>query len=105
MTELDVVGPEVFDYRDLVRRVRAATGAKCAVWPAPRRVAWLAAAALGLIQRDVVLTWDEALGLSRGLLVSRADGSPDMPTKLSCWLEEHGPRLGLRYASELARRR
>ena len=56
VTELDVVGPEVFGYWDLVCRVRAATGSKCAVWPAPRRVAWLAAAALGVIQRDVVLT-------------------------------------------------
>ena len=103
--ELDVVGPEVFSYRDLVCRVRAATGAKCAVWPAPRRAAWLAAAALGLVQRDVVLTWEEALGLSRGLLVSGAAGNPEMPTKLSRWLEEYGPRLGLRYASELSRRR
>ena len=103
--ELDVVGPEVFSYRDLVCRVRAVTGAKCAVWPAPRRAAWLAAAALGLVQRDVVLTWEEVLGLSRGLLVSGSAGNSEMPTKLSCWLEEHGPRLGLRYASELARRR
>ena len=55
VTELDVVGPEVFGYRDLVCRVRAATGAKCAMWPAPRRVAWLAAAALGLVWRENLL--------------------------------------------------
>ncbi|MGH7841123.1 MAG: hypothetical protein ACREQD_08320 [Candidatus Binataceae bacterium] len=51
---------------------------------------------------DITLTRDEVIGLSDDLLVSHAP--PAAPTRLSEWLAHNAASLGVRYASELARR-
>ena len=56
-----------------------------------------------LVTGDVTITREEIGGLMAGLL---ATGSPPAgPTRLTDWAREHRDSLGVRYASELARRR
>jgi hypothetical protein len=49
--------------------------------------------------RDVLLTWNEMLGLKRSLLVSHEP--PRGETRFTDWLREHGHELGRSYSSEL----
>lgn len=65
---------------------------------------WLAAQGIGWAVRDVMLTRDEIEGLMAGLLY--VEGAPPAgQTRLTDWAREHASELGVRYASELARRR
>lgn len=98
---LDAVGPETYAYVDLVRLVARALGRPRPIVHLPPALVRVAAGALGLLVRDVVLTGDEIAGLMAGLLVSA--GPPTGPTRLSQWLAEHAATLGVRWASELER--
>jgi uncharacterized protein YbjT (DUF2867 family) len=98
---LDAVGPETFDFAELVRLVRRAVGAHALVTPVPRWLLLLASRLLQPLVGDVVLTADEVDGLRAGLLVS--SGAPTGTTRFTGWLEEHADRLGVEWASELGR--
>ena len=98
---LDAVGPETFTFAEMVRLVRDAISVRTPVIPAPRSLVYLAGRLTGVLVRDVVLTWQEILGLSAGLLVSQ--DSPTCPTRFTDWLGDHADTLGRRYASELSR--
>jgi NADH dehydrogenase len=52
---------------------------------------------------DVMITWDEVKGLMAGLLWTASP--PAGSTRLSEWARANAEALGVRYASELARRR
>lgn len=47
--ELDAVGPEVYRYEHLLRAIRASTGAKCLILPAPKWLAYAASKVLSLL--------------------------------------------------------
>ena len=102
-TEIDVVGPEVFTYADMVKMVRDKTRSRCLVLPSPGWLTYTAGLFLGLFLNDIVLTRDEIKGLSAGLLVSRSKEEPPAPTRLSDWLAHHGSELGRGYSSEMQR--
>ncbi len=102
-TEIDAVGPEVFTYVEMVKMVRDKIGARCLVMPSPKWLTYAAGRLLGVFLKDIVLTWDEVKGLSAGLLVSKSGAEPPTSTRLSEWLDRHGPELGRRYASEIQR--
>ena len=102
-TEVDAVGPEIYSYKYLLRTIRARTGARCLILPAPKWLAYAAARVLGFLLRDIVITKDEIKGLERNLLVSRSPVLPPCPTRLSEWLNHNGERLGTTYANELSR--
>ena len=101
--EIDAVGPEIYSYAMMVRTIRSAIGARCAILPMPSGMTYLAGKALGMMLGDIVLTRDEIEGLSRGLLVSRSGEPVPCPTKLSEWLKQHGGELGRSYANEVKR--
>jgi NADH dehydrogenase len=98
---LDAAGPETFEYRALVERIREAVGSRSVVLPMPGLVVLGAAKVLGRLVGDVVLTRDEIRELTSSMLTS------DLPARgeirLSEWLVEHGPTLGRHWASELDR--
>lgn len=98
---LDVVGPETFTFEELVRRIARSLNRRVRIVHLPPRLALLAAQAIGLCVRDVLLTKEEVEGLMAGLLVSRR--APTGRTRLSEWLKANAARVGARYASELAR--
>lgn len=97
----DAVGPEIFTYNELVGLVRKAVGSRASLWHMPPRLVWMAASVLSLFLGDVLLTWQEVVGLMDNLLIS-----PDPPpgnTKLSDWVREHAGTLGSEYHSEIKR--
>ena len=102
-TAIDMVGPEVFTYADMVKMVRDKKGSRCLVLPSHHWLTYAAGRILGLFLSDIVSTRDEIKGLSAGLLVSRSMEEPPAPTRLSDWLARHGSELGQRYASEMHR--
>jgi len=98
---IDAAGPETLEYRALVSQIRTAVGSRSVVVPMPAPLVLLAARALGLVVRDVVLTPDEVRELTSSFLTS---GAPPLgrigPT---AWIAAHGEELGRHWASELAR--
>ncbi len=98
---IDAAGPETMSFAELVGLIRGATGARAPIINIPVPIMGLAARALGLLLRDVILTEDEIKGLMAGLLVSH--DPPLGEIHFSEWLERNGPSLGRRYANELQR--
>ena len=58
---------------------------------------------IGKMVGDVMITREEIKGLMSDLL--QVDSPPAGDTKLTQWAAENAERLGVRYASELSRRR
>ncbi|MBI2247795.1 MAG: epimerase, partial [Armatimonadetes bacterium] len=97
----DAVGPEIYTFDKPVRLISTAMGGRARIVYVPPAIAMLAAALIGRLVSDVVLTYDELEGLMAGLLVSNSP--PTGPRRFSEWLAQHRVSLGLRYASELGR--
>ena len=100
---IDAVGPETFSFRELVQEIGRAIGRPRPIVSVHPALAHLATRLVGRLVRDVVLTRDEIDGLMAGLLCTASP--PAGRTRLSEWARRHGGDLGVRYASELARRR
>ena len=98
---VNAVGPETFAFEELVGRLAAKLDARARIVHVPPRVAYAATRMAGWFVRDVVLTWEEYLGLMDNLLV--VDGPAAGPTRLTEWLGDHRKQIGRHYASELAR--
>lgn len=96
---VDVVGPEVYGFRELVERLREAVHSRARLVSVPAWLAYGLSRSLGWVLRDLLLTREELAGLRAGLLVSSA--APTCETRLSDWLGEHGAALGRDYLSEL----
>jgi len=101
-TAVDAVGPERLTFRELVSTLATIIGESRPVVSVPARVGWAVASALNPIVRDVVITWEEVVGLCRGLLDSDQAASGD--TRVTEWARENANTLGVRYASEVGRR-
>jgi len=100
---VDAVGPERFEYRELVRVLGEAIGKRRPQVRLSPAIGALAARVLGRVVRDVLLTREEIGALMEGRLDT--DGEATGGTRLSAWAREHAAELGVRYASEVARRR
>jgi NADH dehydrogenase len=100
---LDAIGPEVFTYRELLEELCRALGLRRWFVPVPAPLGLAAGRLLGLVMRDVLITRDEIVGLMQGLLYTGSE--PLGTTRLSVWARENAARLGVRYATELGRRR
>lgn len=98
---INAVGPETFTFEELVRRIASALDKPARVVLVPTLVAYLSTRLAGLFLRDVVLTWEEYKGLMANLLA--LEGPAAGETRLTQWLSQNRERLGLHYASELAR--
>ncbi len=100
---VDCVGPETFEYRDLVRTIGGIIGVRRPIVGVAPGVGYAVTRALGPLVRDVIITREEVEGLMRGLLWS--DRPPTGRVRLTDWAREHRETLGRRYASEVGRRR
>lgn len=100
---VDAIGPDTFSFRDMVRSLGDAIGVSRPIVSVPPRLGYVVARLLGWFVGDVLLTWGEIRGLMRNLLCT--DSPPVGRTSLSAWAAEHAEQLGVRYASELARRK
>lgn len=100
---IDAIGPETFTFRELVATIGRAIGKRRPLMSIPPSLGYATAVAIGWFVGDVFLTREEITGLMRGLLST--DAPPAGATSLSGWIAENAGTLGVRYASELARRR
>ncbi len=101
---INAIGPETFTYRELVDDdLGQAIGRVRPIVSIPPSfgygVGWL----LGHLLGDVLITKPEIEGLMADLLFVNAP--PVGTTSLSAWARTHSSALGLRYSSEMARRR
>lgn len=100
---IDAIGPETFSFRELVKTLAGIIGVRRWIVSTPPNLALLVTRLLGRIVGDVVLTREEIGGLMAGLLAVSSPASGT--TRLTDWARQNSNVLGLRYASELARRR
>lgn len=100
---LDAVGPERFEYRELVDTLAKAIHCRCLRFRLPLGLGRVAARLLGLVTGDIVLTGEEIEALMAGLLDSDAPTTGEI--RFSEWAREHADELGRSYAHEVARRR
>ena len=99
----DAVGPERFEYRQLVEMIGRIIGVRRAVVGVPWWAGLAVSKLLNPLVKDVIITREEIDGLVRSLLDSSAD-APVGAVRLSDWAREHAGELGTRYASEVGRR-
>ncbi len=100
---IDAIGPETFTYRELVNEIGKAIGRQRPIVSVPPVKGYLLGKLVGLLHRDVTITYDEVRGLMSGLLYT--DSAPAGRTRLTEWLKENVRHLGVRYRNELKRRR
>ena len=98
---LDAVGPEIFTFDELVRMLASAVHRKARIVHVDPRIALAMTQIVSWVVRDVMLTRDEIRGLMTNLLVT--DSPPNAPTRFSQWLASNADKIGIAYASELAR--
>jgi len=99
---INAVGMETYTFRELWGLLARSIGLWRPILPVPHAVGYMAAKLLGALVGDVMLTRDEIAGLSQDRLA--VSGSGLGARRLSIWLQQHAPMLGLEYASELSRR-
>ena len=99
--EFDAVGPEIFTFEEVVRMLASAARSNSRIVHVDPRIALAFAKIAGSVVRDVILTRDEVRGLMSNLLVT--DSPPNASTRFSEWLRGNADRIGIAYASELAR--
>lgn len=99
---VDAVGPETFEYRDLVERIGELIGVHRRVISVSPGIGYAVSKLINPFVGDVIITREEIEGLMRGLLYS--DGTRVGKTRLTDWTRENRDRLGRRYASEVGRR-
>ena len=100
---MDTIGPETFTYRELATVIAEIIGVKRPILSMPPALAYAAGWVLGRRMGDVMITWPEVKGLMANLLCT--DSPAAGTTRLSDWAREHKDTLGVKYASELARRK
>lgn len=98
---LDAVGPEIFEYEELIRLIADRIQSKAKIIHLRQGLALFLSKFIGYMVNDVVLTRDEVEGLMSNLLVSK--NPPTGKTRLSEWLTQNASIIGTSYASELAR--
>jgi NADH dehydrogenase len=100
---INVVGPETFTYRNLVKTIGKAIGKPRPTISVPPALGYFAGMLIGTMVGDVIITREEIAGLMAGLLY--VNSPPAGHTRLTDWLKENAATVGVRYASELARRK
>jgi NADH dehydrogenase len=100
---IDAIGPESFTFRGLVERIAEIIGKPRPIVRISPGMGRLVAFVIGRLVGDVLLTREEIDGLMQGLLCVSSE--PAGRTRLTDWARQSADTLGVRYASELARRR
>lgn len=100
---IDAIGPETFTYRGLVQEIGNIIGKPRPIVSIPPTIGYFVGRLVGKTVGDITITRDEIDGLMAELLYT--DSPPAGKTKLSDWIERNSSTLGMRYTSELARRK
>lgn len=100
---IDAVGPETFTYRSMVEEIGNIIGKRKPVMSISPSSGYFIGMLIGKLAGDVTITRDEIEGLMSELLYTNSP--PAGETRLTEWVKENSARLGVQYASELARRK
>lgn len=100
---INAIGPETFTYVELARAIGGIIGKRRPIMPAPHFAGYLVGRVVGALVDDIVITKEEIEGLVDDLLY--VDTPPTGTKPLTAWARENAATLGMRYASELARRK
>ena len=101
---VQAVGPEDFTYNELVETISRLLGLKRPLVHIPPSPGLLLSKGVGVLVGDTFVTKEEIQGLMADTL--HAPGAePTGKTPLTEWVKQHASTLGVRYASELARRK
>jgi NADH dehydrogenase len=100
---IDAIGPETFTYRELVSAIGTIIGARRPIISVPPWFGYIVGSLISRMQGDVFITREEIDGLMQDLLYTKSP--PAGTTKLTAWVDAHANVLGVKYASELARRK
>ncbi len=100
---VEAIGPEDFTFRELVDAIGTAIGCRRRIVTISPETAYRLGRAIGRLVGDVLITREEIRGLTAGLL--HVGAPPAGTTRLTDWARENAGTLGVRYSSELARRR
>lgn len=99
---IDAIGPETFTYRALIEKIGEIIGVQRPIISVPDGIGYIIGWIIGKFMGDVFITWEEIKGLKANLLYTKS--LPAGKTKLTDWARLNSSTLGLKYASELARR-
>ncbi|MBI5304445.1 MAG: NAD(P)H-binding protein [Chloroflexi bacterium] len=99
---IDAIGPETFAYRELVSQIGEIIGVRRLIISVPPWFGYVVGSAISRLQGDVFITREEIDGLMHGLLCTNSP--PAGETRLTDWARVNSATLGVKYASELARR-
>ena len=102
-TIIDAIGPETFTYREMVETIGRLIKRRRPIISLPPSLAYLAGKMIGLLMDDVLITREEIEGLMANLLW--VSSPPTGTTRLTEWIKQNADGLGIKYASELVRRR
>lgn len=100
---IEAIGPETFTFRGLVKSIGGIIGKSRPIVSIPPAMGLVVSRAVGALVKDVVLTHDEIRGLMEDKLY--VDAPSAGRTRLTQWAGDHASTLGLKYTSELARRK
>lgn len=100
---INAIGPETFTYRGLAEEIGRIIGKPRPIVSVPPGFGYCVGWLIGRMVGDVMVTREEIKGLMADLLY--VDALPAGTTKLTDWARENAGTLGVRYASELARRK
>ncbi|MDD2554585.1 MAG: NAD(P)H-binding protein [Desulfotomaculaceae bacterium] len=100
---IDAIGPETFSYRELVKKIGEIIGKERPIISMPDFIGYGIGRLIGRLAGDITITEEEIKGLKADLLYT--DSSPAGSTRLTEWAKQNADTLGVKYASELARRK
>lgn len=100
---IDAIGPETFTYRGLVEEICRIIEKKRPIISVSPSLGYYVGLVLGKLVNDVIITREEIEGLMAGFLY--VESSPSGSTKLTYWVKQYADILGLKYTSEMTRRK
>ena len=100
---VNALGPEDYEYRDLVKMMRRELGLRRLIIGLPPEFGYRASLVIGKLVGDVFVTREEIEGLMADTL-HVAGEKPTGETRLSEWVRENKDVLGRRYHGEMPRR-
>lgn len=100
---IDAIGPETFSYRELVKKIGEIIGKERPIISMPDFIGYGIGRLIGRLAGDITITEEEIKGLKADLLYT--DSSPAGSTRFTEWAKQNADTLGVKYASELARRK
>lgn len=100
---IDAIGPETFTYKEIAKTIGKIIGKERPVISIPDSVGYVIGKIVGKLVGDITITREEIEGLKSDLLYTNSP--PAGTTRLTDWLKKNASTVGIRYASELARRK